>query len=133
MHTYQGSGAVRSLGPGAHFTLTEHADFVADYDYLVQSLALNQDRRQNANDQAPELIVLAITHSGANNLTLGGQESATGAAGEPGSYRNSFTAVRPDAPIVPHRQPRPAALLQTALVTGLADSLAACSSLTLRL
>ena len=51
--TYQGSGAVRSLGPGAHFTLTEHADFVADYDYLVQSLALNQDRRQNANDQPP--------------------------------------------------------------------------------
>ena len=66
--TYQGSGAVRSLGPGAHFTLTEHADFVADYDYLVQSLALNQDRRQNANDQPP----------GTFKAQLGGQDNAPG-------------------------------------------------------
>jgi len=118
MHTYQGGGTVRSLAPGARFTLTEHADFIADYDYLVQAMGAN------ANDASPELIITAIAHSAANNLTLGnGQDSATPASQERGSYRNTFHAVRPDAPIVPTRHPRPAAMPQTALVTGLPDSL----------
>ncbi len=119
MQTYHGGGAVRSLAPGARFTLTEHADFVADYDYLIQALG------KNASAAAPELIVLSVAHYAANNLTLGtGQDSGAAASPEHGSYRNTFSAVRPDAPIVPTRHPRPAATPQTALVTGLAEHLA---------
>jgi len=95
MHTYQGSGAVRSLVSGARFTLTEHADFIADYDYLIQAMG------QDANDASPELIVLSVAHHAANNLTLGNGQDSTDNAKARGSYHNTFTAVRPDAPIAP--------------------------------
>lgn len=126
---YLGSSAARSLAPFARFTLTEHADFVPDFDYLMQSMGAADPAR----DGAPQLTVLSVTHYAANNIHTGLKTPGNlQGQSEHGSYYNQFSAIRAakwtgsDAqplPIVPHRQPPPVVPTQTALVTGLADSL----------
>ena len=48
-------------------TLTEHADFVTDFDYLIQTMGA-ADSNQPA---APELSILAVSHYAANNVQAG--------------------------------------------------------------
>ena len=124
-HRYLGSSAARALAPFTRFTLTEHADFVPEFDYLMQSLGINPDGAGPA--AAPELTLLAVSHYAANNVHPGLKSPGTAEGHvESGSYFNQFSAIRPtDAqpmPIVPHRLPPPAVPTQTALVTGLPDS-----------
>ncbi|MBT9567280.1 MAG: type VI secretion system tip protein VgrG, partial [Thiobacillus sp.] len=126
---YLGSSAARSLAPFVRFTLTEHADFVPDFDYLIQSMGAADPSR----DGAPQLTVLSVVHYAANNIQTGLKNPGNPQGQtEHGSYYNQFSAIRAaksgrgDAQplrIVPHRLPPPAVPTQTALVTGLPDSL----------
>lgn len=83
---YHGEGGVRALGAGERFALTGHFDAGAG-----------------------EFVTLRVQHEGANNL--GAEMSLLlGITDiEAGSYRNRFTAVAAEAPIVPPYRPRPTA------------------------
>ncbi|HEY9099269.1 MAG TPA: type VI secretion system tip protein TssI/VgrG, partial [Thiobacillus sp.] len=131
-HRYHGSSAVRSLAPFVRFTLTEHADFVPDFDYLMQSISAGSGASQSSAASIPELTVLSVAHYAANNVQTGLKNPGNpqGQA-EHGSYYNQFSAIRAvalsggDAQpmlIVPPRLPPPVVPTQTALVTGLPDS-----------
>lgn len=97
---YHGSGTVRALGEGQRFALVDHFD---------------------ADGEA--YVALSVRHEAANNL---GADVARllGTTGiEAGGYRNTFEAVRADAPIVPRFRPRPTAPEgQTAVVIAEGDT-----------
>lgn len=99
-HTCKGEGTVRSLAVGTWFTLTG-----ADHETL---------------DGDGEFAVLAIEHSGANNLFPGMPDLAQGSGAEPGTYRNQFTCTPRALPIRPrYWRPKPLAPgAQVALVVG---------------
>lgn len=111
---YLGSSAARSLAPFVRFTLTEHADFVPDFDYLMQSIASAQGSAADPiRDGAPQLTVLSVSHYAANNIHTGLKNPGSPQGqSEHGSYYNQFSAIRAarstgsDARplhIVPHR------------------------------
>lgn len=98
--SYSGSSAVRALGSAQHFTLTQHPDF-------------------DENDSDNRFLVLSVEHEAANNIEPGMHELGAPTGIEYGSYRNRFTAISADTPLVPAALPTPAMGLQTALVVGL--------------
>jgi type VI secretion system secreted protein VgrG len=99
-----GESAVRGLAVGTWFNLTS-----ADYETL---------------DGGGEFAVLAIEHSGANNLFPGIPDLAPSDGAEPGTYRNRFTCASRALPIRPrYWLPKPTAPGgQVALVVGVAGT-----------
>ncbi len=97
-----GESAVRALAVGTWFTLTG-----ADGETI---------------DGDNQFAVLAIEHSGANNLFAGMADTGTGDGAEPGTYRNRFTCAPRALPIRPrYWKPKPTAPGgQVALVVGVA-------------
>ena len=83
---YQGQGGVRQLGAGERFTLTQHFDC-----------------RHSA------FVTLQVEHEAANNLGTDLARLLGTSDLESGSYRNRFTAVPAEAPIVPAYRRRPTA------------------------
>ncbi|AXV70348.1 type VI secretion protein [Ralstonia solanacearum] len=83
---YQGQGSVRQLGAGERFTLTQHFD-----------------SRHSA------YVTLQVEHEAANNLGTDLARLLSTTNIESGSYRNRFTAVPAEAPIVPAYRRRPTA------------------------
>ncbi len=83
---YQGQGSVRQLGAGERFTLTQHFD-----------------SRHSA------FVTLKVEHEAANNLGTDLARLLGTTDIESGSYRNRFTAVPAEAPIVPAYRRRPTA------------------------
>ena len=103
---FQGSGAVRRLRPGHAFQLTQH------------------DRYSEGQNN---FKVLWVRHEARNNFDTGIAHAA-GNIVESGIYRNTFGCVRDEVAILPARTAAPdpctAQGPQTALVVGLADSVA---------
>ncbi|MBX3618824.1 MAG: type VI secretion system tip protein VgrG [Rhizobacter sp.] len=98
--TLHGAGAVRTLRPGAEFSLVEHSRYVAD-----------------ASDN--RFLVLAVHHEATNNLGSEAAQLLKRTELESGSYRNRFTAAPAAAIIVPRARAKPRAPgVQTALVVG---------------
>ncbi|AYA47422.1 hypothetical protein RSP824_13615 [Ralstonia pseudosolanacearum] len=83
---YQGLGSVRQLGACQRFKLTQHFD-----------------------SSHSEFVTLAVEHEAANNLGTDVARLLGTTDIESGSYRNRFTAVPADAPIVPQYRRRPTA------------------------
>ncbi|API75638.1 type VI secretion system Vgr family protein [Ralstonia pseudosolanacearum] len=83
---YQGQGSVRQLGACQRFKLTQHFD-----------------------SSHSEFVTLAVEHEAANNLGTDVARLLGTTDIESGSYRNRFTAVPADAPIVPQYRRRPTA------------------------
>ena len=98
---FSGRGSARQLAAGHRFTLTEHAQYLAD------------DARFH---------VLSVRHHGANNLGAGMARLLEGTGIEPGSYRNEFTAQPARAPLVPAPIHKPVAPAQSARVVGHQDA-----------
>lgn len=98
---FAGDGSVRQLAEGNLFTLSQHADYLAD------------DAR---------FTVLAVDHHGANNLGAQAAELLGSTDVESGTYRNHLLAQPARQPIVPLPIAKPLARPQTALVVGLPDS-----------
>lgn len=101
-HVRHAESSVRTLAVGSWFTLTG-----ADHEAI---------------DGDSEFAVLAIEHSGANNLFAGMPHLARQDGAEPGTYRNRFTCAPRALPIRPHYwKPKPVAPgTQVALVVGVA-------------
>jgi type VI secretion system secreted protein VgrG len=106
---FEGEGAARRLAAGHGFQLTQH-DRYPDGDNAFK--------------------VLWVEHEARNNV--GAQIAAGGGGVEPGTYRNRFSCVRDAVPVVPSATalPSPHTALgpQTALVVGVADSVATTTS-----
>jgi type VI secretion system secreted protein VgrG len=111
---FAGAGAVRRLAAGHAFRLTQHAGYA---------------------DGADRFTTLWVEHAARNNFDMvPAPASLAGAAGpddggvEAGTYRNRFGCVRSSVAVVPRataaRRASTAAGAQTALVVGLADSVA---------
>ncbi|WP_104656994.1 type VI secretion system Vgr family protein [Ralstonia insidiosa] len=83
---YQGQGGVRQLGAGERFKLTQHFD-----------------------SGHSEFVTLQVEHDAANNLGADLARLLGTTDIESGSYRNRFTAVPAEAPIVPVYRRRPTA------------------------
>lgn len=98
---FAGAGSVRQLADGSIFTLSQHADYLAD------------DAR---------FTVLAVDHHGANNLGAQAAELLGSTDVESGTYRNQLLAQPARQPVVPLPIAKPRVRPQTALVVGLPDS-----------
>ncbi|CAJ0801689.1 hypothetical protein R77555_03683 [Ralstonia mannitolilytica] len=83
---YQGQGSVRQLGACQRFKLTQHFD-----------------------SGHSEFVTLQVEHDAANNLGADLARLLGTTEIESGSYRNRFTAVPAEAPIVPVYRRRPTA------------------------
>ena len=83
---YQGQGSVRQLGACQRFKLTQHFD-----------------------SGHSEFVTLKVEHDAANNLGTDLARLLDSTDIESGSYRNRFTAVPAEAPIVPQYRRRPTA------------------------
>ncbi|CAG2135134.1 type VI secretion system Vgr family protein [Ralstonia mannitolilytica] len=93
---YQGQGSVRQLGACQRFKLTQHFD-----------------------SGHSEFVTLQVEHDAANNLGADLARLLGTTEIESGSYRNRFTAVPAEAPIVPVYRRRPTAPEgQVAVVTA---------------
>ncbi|MBC7957462.1 MAG: type VI secretion system tip protein VgrG, partial [Cytophagales bacterium] len=100
-----GDSAVRTLAPGANFTLTEHS--------LYGGLT---DRADN------QFVVLSVRHEAANNLGSEAAQLLKSTELEAGSYCNHFSAAPAAATLVPADYSKPSAPgVQTALVVGHPD------------
>lgn len=101
--TLIGEGAVRTLAPGANFTLTEHSRYPLGSD----------DSR---------FVVLAVQHEAANNLGSEAAQLLKRTELESGSYQQHFQAAPAAATLVPAARAKPRAPgVQTALVVGHAE------------
>ncbi|MFV0663242.1 type VI secretion system Vgr family protein [Denitromonas sp.] len=94
---FAGRGSGRQLAAGHRFTLTQHAQYIAD----------------EAN-----FHVLSIRHHGANNLGASMARLLNATEIEAGSYRNEFTAQPARSPVVPQPLPKPVTAAQSAHVVG---------------
>jgi type VI secretion system secreted protein VgrG len=100
--TLSGEGAVRTLAPGADFTLTGHSRYPLGAD--------------------SQFVVLAVQHQAANNLGSQAAQLLKRPELEAGSYQQQFQAAPAAATLVPpHRAKPPAPGAQTALVVGHTD------------
>lgn len=98
---FAGDGSVRQLAEGSIFTLSQHADYLAD------------DAR---------FTVLTVDHHGANNLGAQAAELLGSTDVESGTYRNHLLAQPARQPVIPLPIAKPLARPQTALVVGLPDN-----------
>jgi type VI secretion system secreted protein VgrG len=130
--TFDGAGAVRQLAPGFAFTLTEHdryPDGMADFKVMrVSHAAIN-----NVDAGIAAILSAGATATTATTATKPAAASPVSASTssvfadlKPGSYRNTFTAVRKAVAVVPpsiaYRVAPTAPGTQTALVVGLQDA-----------
>lgn len=102
--TFDGAGAVRRLGAGYRFTLSQHARFPRGLD---------------------EFTVMSVRHEARNNFQPGLRPER---GIEAGTYRNSFSCLRSSVAIVPpaaaSRRAPTAPGPQSALVVGLDNAVA---------
>ena len=137
---FTGQGSVRHVAAGFGFSLTQHdqwgvaADGFAGLGGLAGSKDLSALSKNNhggnvSNDDG-NYTVLSVRHAGWNNLPAVQTEKADKQGNERSTYRNHFTCVRADRPIVPivpatstsaHRS-RTARGPQVAFVVGVASN-----------
>lgn len=114
-HYYFGSGSVRRLQPGDQFTLTAHEDFSTVADTFKQNQLGDEGGRN-------KLLITSVHHDAVNNIKAN-LLSHEGTMSEAGTYKNRFSGVRGNTNILSNHLPKPLAMQQTAVVTGLENCL----------